>query len=282
MKIGRILIGLETGPESMAALEEAAEMAARLKAELVGLYVEDINLVSYSALPFAQEVGSVSAQFSGLDVAEVERRMRGLARRLKEAVEQAAARRHVRCSFVVRRGEMVTEIARQAGERDMILVVRRQHGGSAPACVNWQASISRECHRPVLFLPEHSRLRARKTSLSRTGVVVGASGEANHDRVSQALALAQAIGAPNQMLFLLHPGQRDDEGSVERDIGRIAEEHGVHATFVHLTSRAWSELKLALVSRNLAALFVFDAANMCGEPFQRFLDRVDFPVIALR
>ena len=43
--IRRILVALDTSKHSLAALEAADELAAWLKAELFGLFVEDINLL---------------------------------------------------------------------------------------------------------------------------------------------------------------------------------------------------------------------------------------------
>ena len=48
-----ILVALDASPGSMAALEAGARVAARLDAELVGLYVEDENLLKVGDLPIA-------------------------------------------------------------------------------------------------------------------------------------------------------------------------------------------------------------------------------------
>ena len=43
--IRRILVALDASPHSQAALQAASELAAALKAELVGIFVEDVNLL---------------------------------------------------------------------------------------------------------------------------------------------------------------------------------------------------------------------------------------------
>ena len=65
--IRRILVALDASRHSLAALEAAAELAARLKAELVGLFVEDIDLLRLAGLPFAREIRYPSAIIQQLD-----------------------------------------------------------------------------------------------------------------------------------------------------------------------------------------------------------------------
>ena len=62
LAIRRILIALDASTHSLAALHAAAEMAANMQAELIGLFVEDENLLHLAGLPFAQEVRSSSAE----------------------------------------------------------------------------------------------------------------------------------------------------------------------------------------------------------------------------
>ncbi|MGI9243387.1 MAG: universal stress protein, partial [Verrucomicrobiales bacterium] len=63
----RILIGLDSSPTSLRGLAAAAEMAARLDAELVGLFVEDDNLLRLARLPQSYEIGMQSARSRNLD-----------------------------------------------------------------------------------------------------------------------------------------------------------------------------------------------------------------------
>jgi len=61
MKIRRVIVGLEPASRNAAKLEAAARLAARMEAELVGLFVENIDLLHFAGLPFAREVGFASA-----------------------------------------------------------------------------------------------------------------------------------------------------------------------------------------------------------------------------
>ena len=78
MNPGRIVVTLEAHPKAKSAVDTAARLAARLQAELVALVVEDIQLLHFAALPFAREVGRVSAHNRELDVATLERSFRSV------------------------------------------------------------------------------------------------------------------------------------------------------------------------------------------------------------
>ena len=48
--IRRILVALDSSPASLSAMEQAIELAAGFEAEVIGLFVEDINLVRLAEL----------------------------------------------------------------------------------------------------------------------------------------------------------------------------------------------------------------------------------------
>ena len=74
----RILVVLDASPFGLEALEAAAGLAARLRAELQGLFVEDVDLLRLAGLPFARELAYSSSQ-RRLDVATMEHVLFGTA-----------------------------------------------------------------------------------------------------------------------------------------------------------------------------------------------------------
>ena len=75
----RILVALDASRESDAALAAAAELAQQLDAELMGLFIEDIDLLNLAALPFSREVAVLSLSGRGLDPERVARELRSKA-----------------------------------------------------------------------------------------------------------------------------------------------------------------------------------------------------------
>lgn len=121
MKIRRIVVGLEPVPFSRPVLEAAAELARRMEAELVGLFVESQDLLHFAGLPFAREVGFTSATRRALDVGSMERALRALAKETQETLAAVAGRTAVQWSFRVARGSLAAELLAAAGEADLII-----------------------------------------------------------------------------------------------------------------------------------------------------------------
>ena len=120
--IKRILVALDNSPASLAALE----------AELVGLFVEDINLVRLAELSFSHEIGLYSGSRRRLEIRQVERQFRSQASQARQALEQIAQTTQLACSFRVARGMIAAELLTAAAETDLIILgkVSRLRRGS--------------------------------------------------------------------------------------------------------------------------------------------------------
>jgi nucleotide-binding universal stress UspA family protein len=128
-KIRRILVAIDASPQSLAALEAAAELAADLDAELVGIYVEDINLIRLAALPVVLETGEASARTRRLKSSRMDRQLRSQAARAAQAMAVAASRAQVRWSFTVARGSIETELLQAASSADLFILGRAGWSG---------------------------------------------------------------------------------------------------------------------------------------------------------
>lgn len=122
--VRRILVAVDASPYSVTALEAAVDLAMRFQAELLGLYVEDINLVRLAQLPFAREVGLFSAEVRRLDVSEVERQMRGQQVHVRRIFQGTSERAQVHGSFRVTRGSVTQEVAMAASAADVLVLGR--------------------------------------------------------------------------------------------------------------------------------------------------------------
>jgi nucleotide-binding universal stress UspA family protein len=128
-KIKRILVAVDASPPSFAALEAAAELAASLQAELLGLYIEDINLLRIADSPFAREVGHFSGSIRELDSQRLQRQLRGQANRVRRRLSQLAERSQIRWSFRVTRGAIDAELRSAALEADLVILGRAGWSG---------------------------------------------------------------------------------------------------------------------------------------------------------
>ncbi len=123
-RIRRILVALDASPQSVAALRAAAELAALLNAELVGLFVEDINLIRISEYSYAREIGHFSAHARKIDAGKMGRLLRVTARRAHQSMRVVAHETHVRWSFATRRGSIAPELLEAAEDSDLVILGR--------------------------------------------------------------------------------------------------------------------------------------------------------------
>src|SRR5690606_18983018 len=84
--IRRIIACLGPGCASPQAI---ARLALDMDAELLGLFIEDTELLRFAALPFAAEVGREGAAPRRVDVASVERALRSQAEALRRALGES-------------------------------------------------------------------------------------------------------------------------------------------------------------------------------------------------
>lgn len=215
LRIRRILVALDASAASLAALEGAATLAARMDAELLGLFVEDVNLLRLAGLPFASEIDIASGSVRSLAPREMEQRLRAQATRAQDLLAQVAARRQLRWTFRVARGQVVMELLSAEIEADLIAlgtvstqVIRRARVGSTA-----QAVMDRTA-RPLLILPHGAAVR------TRIGVVFNESPDS-----ARAFTLAAELTAAEDgelVVFLLADDAETEQRLRETAASRLA------------------------------------------------------------
>ncbi len=181
--IRRILVALDASPDSLAALEAAAELASRLDAELAGLFVEDVRLVQAAALSLARAVNVPSATEREFDVEAIERELRVQAARIRRELSAIGERLQVRWTLRVARGQVAAEVIGAARDADLLLMGRGGRPRVRDARLGSVArSAATEATAPVLLLRAGTRITAP--------VLVGYDGSPGSRR---ALVLAAAL-----------------------------------------------------------------------------------------
>lgn len=134
MKIRRVIVRLDPALQSRALLEAAVDLAGEMQAELLGLFVENQDLLHFAGLPFARELGFESATRRALDVESMERTLRALAKEARQALESVAARTQVQWSFRVVRGAPAAELLAAAEASDFVIThLEAPPEGASPA-----------------------------------------------------------------------------------------------------------------------------------------------------
>ena len=137
----RILVALDASPQSLAALGSVVDLAAGAGAELLGMFVEDARLLDLGDLRAARALTFPAGRDRPLDTTSLEREMRALAARARQALSAAASRLGVPWTFRVTRGEVASELLAASREVDLVTLGRASvrfvgpahHGSTARA-----------------------------------------------------------------------------------------------------------------------------------------------------
>ena len=121
MKIRRIVVRLDPAPRSRVVMDAAAALAGALEAELVGLFVENVDLLHFAGLPFAREIGFPSATRRVLDVAAMERALRARAKQAQELMALVGRRTAVPWSFQIAPATSATSAPQLVTEEDLVV-----------------------------------------------------------------------------------------------------------------------------------------------------------------
>jgi nucleotide-binding universal stress UspA family protein len=273
--IRRILVALDVSPHSMTALEAAAELAAGLKAELVGIFVEDINLLRLAQLPFAREVGIFSTSWRQLTALEVERQLQAQARRARRALAITASRAQVPWTFRVARGVISSELLAAASEADLVILgkvgwslTKTRHLGSTARAVLSQATcltlILQEGKRlglPVLILYDGSAV-AHKALAAAARLVRGRNGFLTVIVLAEGTEAAQALQSEAAQWLRGHELRASYRWLVGADLRRLA----------------------YMVEEERCGMLVLPSksSRLQNEMFLGLLDEVDCPVLMVR
>ncbi|MBC7182060.1 MAG: universal stress protein [Marinobacter sp.] len=199
---GRVLVLLDGSRMSYAALEEAARIAAATGADVLGLFVEELNLLRSAGYGFAREVGSASGVSRPFNKNDLEQRIHRLAGQAGQALAEAVGRYGGRHTLNIRRGSVVEEVLALAGPGDL-LVLGRVGWSSAPGArlgSTARGLLRRSpgrvllwCERPVL-------------PLGRVVVFLNDHDEANHRAILAAAEAVRHARRPVSVLLVDHAG----------------------------------------------------------------------------
>jgi nucleotide-binding universal stress UspA family protein len=198
--VRRILAAVDAAPASEAVLATAAQLASAFDAELIGIFVEDINLLRLAGLPFAREVSWSTAVELHLDYERMERTLRGRAAHAQQAVVNVTTQLKLRSSLQVVRGQIARELLRAAENVDLVILGKgRGTGGTRIGAVARQ--VLQQARRSVLLVAREPR--------HHEAVMTVYTGTGNHDRTVE--AAARLALATDKTLLVLIPAANPEE-----------------------------------------------------------------------
>lgn len=118
----RVLLQMDTSTHCREALDVAVEIAASLRVELQGIFIEDSDLISVGGLDFVREFSLSSPTARTLDNRTLDAQLKALARVARRQLERAGMLRKVAVGFQTVRGNVGKEIANAIKDSDLVIV----------------------------------------------------------------------------------------------------------------------------------------------------------------
>lgn len=158
--IKSIMVAMDGSPASKAALKVAAKWAARLDAELRGVFVEDEQrFITYPAGLSAEGGIPISAPLPEADMEKENARVRAEGEEIRTALERVVGDNSLTFQFTQVRGDVNALLTRHARAADLCVMGRR--GRTQPGFGNEPGptteTLIHNALRPCLVVPENSR-----------------------------------------------------------------------------------------------------------------------------
>ncbi|MGL6212329.1 universal stress protein [Billgrantia desiderata] len=147
LEAARVLALLDASRHSLAALTAAVNLASLRHAELVALYVEDMDLLRCAAFPFSCEIGAQSGLSRPLTPDSLETSIARQLQRVHQALAGAVAGRSLRHRLEVARGQVVSAALTMATAEDVLVL------GKAGTTERWGTRLGSTSRRLIMEAP---------------------------------------------------------------------------------------------------------------------------------
>lgn len=267
--IRRILVAMDASSDSRAALHAAAALAEVMHAELLGLFVEDINVLRLAELPFGREIRFPAAVSLRLEPLEIERQLRMRALELRRELEEITRAHQLQSSFRVVRGRVEMELLAAAHDVDLLALGRIGHSVAKRGRLGSTAlAAALQAGQPVLLVRPDG-------DLSRPLVVVDDGSDAGARSVAIAASLLRRFSSMRTGELKVLIWAADDELAYARRQLLVAAlgEIEVNADYQHFHESAPERL-MELVNRQEGGLLVLPvcAVGLPSETVRRLLE----------
>jgi len=125
-RIHRILFALNAAERGALACAAAVRLAAELRVELHGLFIEDLDLLRASALPFAKEISLSGCTLRPITFESMELSLHAIAEQRRTEVAERAREANIACSFDVRRESLPRALLQAVGRTDLLVIGPRE------------------------------------------------------------------------------------------------------------------------------------------------------------
>jgi len=270
--IRRILVALDASPHSRVAVEIAAELASRIEAELMGLFVEDVDLLRLANAPYAREILYASALESSLTSSSMESELKAQSEMARNALQTAAQRAQVRWSFRTVRGHVTEEILSAAGEADLLAIGKAGWSFTRLPRIGSTAMELTTTAIPLLLLPDRDVPGSMKLLVYYDGTPAAKRG---------LLAAAQfAVPGSSGITVLIDGAHPELAESAQVETSALVQGKGIPVSYRPVDSRDESSL-LRAVSEEQPGIFVLGSRTLLKKLsfLETFLRDAEIPLL---
>jgi nucleotide-binding universal stress UspA family protein len=271
--IRRIAVAIDCSPHSLASLKAAAEIAGMLRAELIGIFVEDINLLRIAELPCTREIRHFTATTEKIEAGQLERLLRLQAREAKEKLQRIADEFMIRHTFRVSRGLVPEEVVAASLEADLLVLGR---SGRSPSCRKGLGSTAK-----------NAMLESRKTVMfMRPGFTITGPLLVLYDGTpgsNLALETAISISRQENLMHIIIPSQNGGEANnIEQRAHAILAEKGIHAEYHHVPRTESRRLAQFIRMIDSGLLILSDSMSLSSDTLYSLITEIDYPILLVR
>jgi nucleotide-binding universal stress UspA family protein len=267
-RIDRILVAVDASPNSLVALRAAVDLARRMQAEILGLFIEDIDLHRLGNLPFAQEIGVYTARSRRISSRQIRLQLRAQSKRARNLLERLANEARVSWTYRVQQGS-TSDLKDAAADADLIVLGRTGWSGR------------RKLGSTVQFLLSHYPSRTliigdRSSSGSPILVVYDGSDSSKRALVSASNMIKESDGFLTVGILAETSNQAR---RLQREAFQWLKSHDIEPRFRWIIG--WSSQKINDLVRTENCLLILPRSI---EPMQEkyvsdLLDEVDCPIL---
>jgi len=271
----KILVPVDASPNSLAALEVAAEMGSKQRGEIIGLFVEDSDLLRYTEYGFASELSLCSCCLRPLQRRELELQLRARAEQIRRAVADAGNKWGVPWRLHISRGAVRSEIQRAAQESDLTVlgkagwsqVLSGRTGSTVQALISGPGG-------PTLILQQGARIRPTILTVY-TGTPLS---EWTLSAIPEMLQLERF----RIIVYIPSYDRTESEGLRLRAAGLLPP--GARAEFRTLDAPYCSQLLRELAHGGTPGTVILpcEAPEFQGRPIRELLNGVSLPVLLVK
>lgn len=245
----RVLVALDDGQRGRSLVETAVRLAAKQRAELVGLYIEEQGFLDALSLPFVRTLRDTQRGWEQAQPGDLERAFRLRAETLRSQLQTAAQASGLSWRFTVLRGTPAERISETVTKHDTLVIGAGRTGRKGTRFGSTARRLASRAETTLLVL----------RSISGGSVLAVFDGDT---RVLLAAAeLAGTYGLP--LMIAIVPGQREPGTAVTQRRARDwmqrhhlqAEIHVLSENELETTGAALQALRptIAVLRRNVSA-----------------------------